>query len=168
MAVRVMEKVFELLHRSPDVDIDSATIPLVGGSLAEQQAARLKAPALADEVLADRLWSTYGTEALGIVERIASAPAAGGPVGGLSELTLAEVEHAVESEMVITLDDLLRRRSSVAMFDGGRAAAAAVAVAACVGRLCGWSDGRVQAEADTVSQRAIGELATVKNTGECG
>ena len=162
MSERVCGEVFRLLGKSADAALDSALVPLAGGGAREQEAARASVTPLRDAPLDERLWKTYGLAAQTIVERIHGNPELGAPVAGLAELTHAEVEHAVRSEMAVNLDDLLRRRCRVAMFDTAAAIEAAPGVARALGRVLGWSDERIGEEAGRVIAQWNAELALVR------
>lgn len=163
MSERVCGEVFRLLKKSADTGIDSADVPLAGGDIHEQGSARASTKSLGQPELEKRLWSTYGIAAGDVIENIRANPALADRVGGLEELTLAEVEHAVRHEMATNLDDLLRRRCRAAMFDTRGAIDAAPAAARALGGLLGWSDERVRAEADAAVALWGGELDTVKS-----
>ncbi len=163
MAVRVVAEVLRLLGRSGPA-IDTSTVALAGGNLAEQRAARGRAPKLRDPRLAERLWSTYGRRAEELVARIAADPSQADRVGDLEHLTAAEVEYFVSREMALTVDDVLRRRSRVAMFDSERAAAAAAAVAqrlACYPGTVPWAPCPQEAWIEMRSR----ELAAARSAG---
>ncbi|RMD81783.1 MAG: hypothetical protein D6815_10925, partial [Candidatus Dadabacteria bacterium] len=128
MAERVLEKVAVLLGKA-GFSRGGSTVPLVGGDEAAQRRARRDAARLGDRCLEERLWATYGQRAASLVAVIARDPSAAEPVGGLEELTKAELDFFVRNEMALTVDDVLRRRCRVAMFDVPRALAAADAVA---------------------------------------
>ena len=164
MAERVIARLADILGQPPAVKVDSALLPLAGGDLSEQRRARNEAPRLGDALLEQRLWETYGIEAAGIVQRIHDESSSAEPVGGIAHLTVAELEHAVDRELVATLDDLLRRRSGVAMFDIEAAVAAAPAVARRLGARLGWSSAREREEVECSSRDRIAELATVKSS----
>jgi len=159
MAERVVSEVVSILGGSGDGADQSLRRPLAGGGAVEQQQARAAAPRLADSTLEDRLWSTYGVAAGPIVQRIARDGAAGEAVGGIDCITAAEVGHCVAHEMVTSLDDLLRRRSHIAMFDTRRALAAARDVALHMAVEMGWDERRVAAEVDAFTRDRRGELA---------
>jgi glycerol-3-phosphate dehydrogenase len=164
MSERVCAEVFRVLGRSADVGIDSANVPLAGGDESAQQAARRAQPE-SDEnaALEQRLWSTYGVAAATIIERIRGDAGLASPVGGLGELTRGEVEHAVSHEMATNLDDVMRRRSRVAMFDTHAAIAAAPDVARVLGAMLGWDDTRIRSESDRAIAHWSGELALVRS-----
>jgi len=166
MAERVLDHVSRMIGRPPRNRGDSSERPLAGGGVREQTQARRDAPDLADRVLEDRLWATYGAAAGSIARRIADRPSSGDGIAGLEELTVAEVEHAVEAEMALTLDDLLRRRSRVAMFDGVAACKAAPRAAACMGRLLGWDSEREQREVQSFRGFVGSELSAVRGSAQ--
>jgi glycerol-3-phosphate dehydrogenase len=64
---------------------------------------------------AERLWRLYGRDALGIVESIAQDPSQGEPVLACADITHAELSLIAEREMIVTLDDLLRRRTLLSL-----------------------------------------------------
>jgi len=162
MAERVVARVGEMLGVASAQRESSSASPLWGGDAAQQRQARQTAPRLASSALEERLWSTYGCSARTIVDTIVQDPSMGEPVDDLGELTQAEVRYGVDHEMVAGLDDLLRRRMHVAMFDAARAVAAAPAAAHALGTHLGWSAGRVGEEAASVASLADRELATVR------
>ena len=162
MSERVCMELLRLLGRVPDAGVDSAKVPLAGGGAAEQQEARSKTPGLSDAALGERLWATYGAAARDIIEAIASTPSLGERVSASCELTLAEIEHGVGKEMVASLDDMLRRRSRVAMFDTEAAIEAAPATARVLASLLGWDEERRRQEVDQATSRWAGELEIVR------
>ncbi|HEY2772896.1 MAG TPA: glycerol-3-phosphate dehydrogenase/oxidase [Candidatus Binatia bacterium] len=167
MAERVCAEVFRILGQSAPAGVDSATVALAGGDEHEQQQARGTAPSIAADAagkaLETRLWSTYGVAAAAIIGRIRDEPALAQPVGGLEELTHAEVEHAVSHEMVASLDDLLRRRCRVAMFDTAAAIVAAPDAAGVLGGLLGWDQARAASEIDATTRQWRAELELVRS-----
>jgi glycerol-3-phosphate dehydrogenase len=162
MAERAVEEVCKLLG-SPAPTGKSAEIPLPGGNAELQDGARERTPRLADRALDDRLWSTYGAVAASIIFRIAREPSLGAAAGGLESLTIAEVLHCAEIEMVNTLDDLLRRRSNVAMFDTQAAIVAAPAVAELLGDRLGWSRERRSDEVRRFREKRQTELDVARS-----
>jgi glycerol-3-phosphate dehydrogenase len=163
MSERVCQEVFRLLGQSADTGIDSADGALAGGSQEEQSAAREKSPGLSDKALEQRLWTTYGVAAASIVDSIAARARLGDRVGGLDELTFAEIEHAVAHEMVASVDDMMRRRSRIAMFDTAAAIRAAPEVAGTLGRLLAWSEGNLGEQISGVQAHWGHDLAIVRS-----
>jgi glycerol-3-phosphate dehydrogenase len=69
----------------------------------------------AHEPLSQRLWRRYGLYAFPMLEAIRTDPHAADLYIEGAEYTRCEIEHAARNEMVIKLDDFLRRRSKIAM-----------------------------------------------------
>ncbi|QIM22491.1 FAD-dependent oxidoreductase [Phycicoccus sp. HDW14] len=65
------------------------------------------------EPLSDRLWRRYGRRAFDLLEAIRADPAMGEDVMGSADYLRAELYTAAEHEMVVTLDDFMRRRSKI-------------------------------------------------------
>ncbi|MBI5505454.1 MAG: glycerol-3-phosphate dehydrogenase/oxidase [Deltaproteobacteria bacterium] len=162
MSERVCAEVLRLIRREPDAAVNSAEVPLAGGSSEQQEAARAAIKPLADPSLDARLWSSYGLAAAAMVEAIHTDGSLAQPVAGLAELTRAEVEHYVRREMATSLDDVLRRRSRLAMYDTRAAIDAAPGVASVLAAEFGWDDARRRRESETASALWTGELATVR------
>ena len=66
------------------------------------------------EDLSDRLWRRYGTGAFGLLEEIGRDPDAAKPIIAGTEYRRCELELAARSEMIVTLEDFLRRRTKIA------------------------------------------------------
>ena len=66
------------------------------------------------EDLSDRLWRRYGTGAFGLLEEIGRHPDAATPIIAGTEYRRCELEFAARSEMIVTLEDFLRRRTKIA------------------------------------------------------
>lgn len=62
----------------------------------------------------DRLWRTYGNDAMGILESVRSDKKGGEIVIGPEKICRAELEMIRGQEMVVTLEDFLRRRTLLA------------------------------------------------------
>ena len=70
---------------------------------------------LSIEPLSRRFWRRYGAKASGLLEQIrADAHQADIIIEG-TEYTRCELDHARQEEMIVKLDDFLRRRSKVAL-----------------------------------------------------
>ena len=67
------------------------------------------------EKLSTRLWRRYGGEALGLLETIRRDPSMSELVIETSEYLRCELEEAARREMVVKLEDFLRRRSKIAL-----------------------------------------------------
>lgn len=65
------------------------------------------------ERLSDRLWRRYGKDAFSMLTEVGRNPRLADPVSEGTEYRVCELEHAARSEMVVTLEDFLRRRSKL-------------------------------------------------------
>ena len=68
----------------------------------------------AQETTATRLWRRYGAHAGGLLDAIAADPAQGEILIQGTEYLRCELHYIAENEMVVRLDDFLRRRSKIA------------------------------------------------------
>ncbi len=100
---------------------------------------------------AQRLVGLYGAQAGAIVAR---AGAAGEVLPGPTHILRAEVEHALDEEMALTLEDLLERRTRLLLFDTHQGLDALDAVAALAARRLGWNAARTAAEVDAYRRLA--------------
>ena len=74
---------------------------------------RLTAPHAA-EPLSKRLWRRYGARAIGMLEDIRRNPTSGDVLIETSEYIRCEIYRTARHEMVVRLEDFLRRRSKIA------------------------------------------------------
>lgn len=65
------------------------------------------------EPLSVRFWRRYGAEAIGLLERIRSDPSNSELLIENAEYTRCEIEQAARREVIVKLDDFLRRRSKI-------------------------------------------------------
>jgi glycerol-3-phosphate dehydrogenase len=68
-----------------------------------------------DARLAARLWRRYGKDARSLLQAIIRDPAMGEPVIEGTRARRCELHHAAETEMIVELEDFLRRRSKIAL-----------------------------------------------------
>ena len=66
------------------------------------------------EPLSTRLWRRYGANALGLLEQIREDPDDAEILIAGTEYIRCEIEQAARREMIVTLEDFLRRRSKIA------------------------------------------------------
>ncbi len=84
-------------------------------SLASEYNIDSRVDTLSGEPLSERIWRRYGELANGLLEKIKNDPKAlEKPIEEI-EYTRCELELMAETEMIITLDDFLRRRSKVSL-----------------------------------------------------
>jgi glycerol-3-phosphate dehydrogenase len=65
------------------------------------------------EPLSDRLWRRYGRRAFDLLEGIRADPAMGEDIMGSADYLRVELHNAAEHEMIVKLDDFMRRRSKI-------------------------------------------------------
>jgi len=70
-------------------------------------------PAKAVEPLTERFWRRYGEQAFGLLTAIKENPAMAEHVMREAEYTYAEIQLIARREMIVTLEDFLRRRSKI-------------------------------------------------------
>jgi glycerol-3-phosphate dehydrogenase len=66
-----------------------------------------------DEPLSDRLWRRYGRRAFGMLEAIRAEPRMGEDIMDSADYLRVELHNAAEFEMIVKLDDFMRRRSKI-------------------------------------------------------
>ncbi|MCP3985241.1 MAG: glycerol-3-phosphate dehydrogenase/oxidase [bacterium] len=69
------------------------------------------------ELLSTRLWRRYGASALRLLEDIRVEPAMAEVLIKGTEYIRAEIHHAARREMIVKLEDFLRRRSKIALIE---------------------------------------------------
>ena len=67
------------------------------------------------EILSTRLWRRYGKRAFGLLENIQNEPKLAEPLINGTDYIKCELTEAVDREMIVTLEDFLRRRSKLAL-----------------------------------------------------
>jgi glycerol-3-phosphate dehydrogenase len=77
---------------------------------------RMTAPE-SSEALSSRLWRRYGTSALHLLEDIRQDPAMAEVLIKGTEYIRAEIHHAARREMIVKLEDFLRRRSKISLLE---------------------------------------------------
>jgi glycerol-3-phosphate dehydrogenase len=87
----------EFLHQATLMNLDAMTSPS------------------SSEKLTSRLWRRYGAEALGLLEDIRADPRMGEVLIAGAEYLRCEIAQAARREMIVKLDDFLRRRSKIAL-----------------------------------------------------
>lgn len=87
----------EFLHQAKLMDLDAMT------------------PKSSSEKLTSRFWRRYGAEALGLLEDIRADPKMAELLIEGAEYLRCEIAQAARHEMIVKLDDFLRRRSKIAL-----------------------------------------------------
>jgi glycerol-3-phosphate dehydrogenase len=149
-AQRVVDRVVRKLGRTrPEKTIRSATAeaPLWGGEIGREEfesylvkeAARASNEYAVPEEQVRCLIGTYGTRYTDLLERIREDRSLLSPIVEGEPEILAQIDHAVSEEMALTLPDLLRRRTSLALTRHRADPRMLFAAAGRMGRLLGWS-----------------------------
>jgi glycerol-3-phosphate dehydrogenase len=94
----------------------------------------------------DRLLRRYGDRAEEVVALAEARPELAAPLGGGGGHLRAEVVHACAYEGALHLDDVLDRRTRLALTAPDRGLGAAADAAALMGGVLGWDGGRVREE----------------------
>jgi len=87
----------DYLRRAAEIDLDSYT------------------PETSSEQLTQRLWRRYGAEAIQMVEAIRQDPRQAELLIDGTEYLRCEIRQAAEREMIVKLEDFLRRRSKISL-----------------------------------------------------
>jgi glycerol-3-phosphate dehydrogenase len=140
------------------------TVPLLGAegfaaALAAAARGELGAQAGLDEAAATRLLRRYGTRIVEILALIGDRPELGAPLPGGEGVLGAEVVHACEYEGALRLEDVLERRTRLAITSADRGLIAAPAAAALMAGPLSWDERRERAEVDAWRRRVAAERA---------
>jgi glycerol-3-phosphate dehydrogenase len=139
---RVAERLVRGLSGRPIGRSRTGELPLPGGSTPPEILAAAAAAndghGVARDVI-DHLAGRYGSRLDAVLGVVAKDRALGAPVLPDQPDPRAEVVSAVEDELAVTLEDVLRRRTQLALFDPAGGAAAADGVAALMAERLGWS-----------------------------
>jgi glycerol-3-phosphate dehydrogenase len=125
----------------------SREVPIAGGDPAGIFRARREIAELGLDPRVARRWERYGSDGAALADRVRADPAAGERLGG-TDLTRAELHHAVEAEMAATLADVLVRRTSTFFWSADGGVGAIEPVAGELARLLSWSDATRAREID--------------------
>ncbi|HEY2514838.1 MAG TPA: glycerol-3-phosphate dehydrogenase/oxidase [Polyangiaceae bacterium] len=109
----------EFLHQAKLMDLDGMTSPS------------------SSEILTIRLWRRYGAEAFGLLEDIRADPRMSEVLIAGAEYLRCEIAQAARREMIVKLDDFLRRRSKIALVIGREELRAAPGLTEACGLLFG-------------------------------
>lgn len=154
MAADVIERVASVLGAPlpPPANQDE---PLPGGDFdgdLDALSGRLATQMGVAAPIAGRLVRLYGTEAAAVVRRGAALLAPG------ANVLSGEVDWAVAEEAAATLEDLVYRRTRVALYDPAAREALLAPAAARLGTLLGWDAARVEREIAQTRRRLDQDL----------
>ncbi len=161
MAEDVVDRAVKGLDR-PVAPSDTENIPLLGAvglENARQSFSRSGAARGLTQPQIERLLGRYGSLVADLDDLMARRPDLAKPIGGAADYLRVEPVYAATHEGALHLDDVLTRRTHIAIEaeDHGRTAAAEVA--ALMAPELGWDESRVAEEIAHYRARAEAELA---------
>ena len=116
----------------------------------------------------DRLVNRYGADAGLIIDMVVAEPGLGEPlVPGVPYLR-AEARFAAEHEMVVSLDDVLSRRTRARLLARDASAEAAEAVAALIAGPLGWSEEEQRWQVEQYRASVAAERAALEAPADVG
>ncbi|MBC7724866.1 MAG: glycerol-3-phosphate dehydrogenase/oxidase [Burkholderiaceae bacterium] len=141
------------------------TIPTIGAvgytNLRDQRTLLAKNSGLSLTQI-DHLLGRYGSLTTDLLDTIADRPELGAPIPGATDYLLVEALYAVTHEGALHLDDILARRTHIAIETVDRGIEAAHAIAPLVGAALGWDENRASAETGFYLERVAAEIASEK------
>ena len=150
---RVVEAEAGVLSRSP-AGCRTSRAPLPGATArfdryrAQAVAALVRGWDISNEA-AGHLVDTHGTDHVRVLAQARNDPELLEPVVPGSHVLLAEAAFAAEAEMVVSLEDFMRRRSDLMLFSPEAGCAAAERIASILGRTLGWGEHEVGEQVET-------------------
>ena len=136
MAERVVDLVFTRLARRAE-PCRTEQVALAGGEAPPSALPETLSPSTRG-----RLGRLYGSACTALLARDPSART----VPGLPDVLAAEIDHAIDAEMALTLEDVLERRTRALLFDAAQGLNGVEAVAATMARRLDWDATRTAAE----------------------
>ena len=114
----------------------------------------------------EHLLDRYGSATGELLDLIAADPALGLPIGGADGYLRAEAVYAASAEGALHLEDILARRTRIAIEEPGAGAAAAAEVAALAAPVLGWDSRAVDQEVRGYLQAAEAERRASKQADD--
>jgi glycerol-3-phosphate dehydrogenase len=157
MAADLVDAVARALKvTAPSVTRD---VPLLGAGIASIDRSALAARAGLAVTAIDRLAGRYGDRAEEVVELIERQPELAEPLPGGGALLGAEIVHASTHEGALHLEDVLERRTRLALTASDRGLAAAEPAAALMARAHDWDAERTRREVEAWRRRVAAARA---------
>lgn len=172
MARDVMDAAARWLGGSVPPSVTAMT-PLLGAAgwyVLRNQQQQLATKAGLDIQRIDHLLKRYGSLVSELIDLLIEHPELARPIGGAPEYLEVEVVYAVSHEGALHLDDILTRRTHIAMETRDQGRAAARRVAQLAGKVLSWDNARcereiahyeAQVEADRLAMREITDEAAM-------
>jgi glycerol-3-phosphate dehydrogenase len=158
VAIRVVDRVAKVLRRRFGIETrprsGTDSLPLPGATTASMEGPN--GPTLRAGVV-DLLRRRYGARARELISLVASVPILAEPL--LTEVAdpRAEVAFAAESEMALRVEDVLRRRTHVALKSADGGAGAAEITSNLMGERLGWSRPKREQRAREYLEDVVGQ-----------
>ena len=140
----------------------TARVPLVGAdgfAAARERRDELAARAGVDAAAAGRLLRRYGDRVSELIALIEERPALAEPLDNTDGHLAAEIVHACTHEGALRLEDVLERRTRLAITRADRGVGAAASAAALMAGVLGWNDARIEDEVHAWERRVAAERA---------
>jgi glycerol-3-phosphate dehydrogenase len=153
MAADLVDQAARGLTAAPSVTRDVPLLGAAGHARARASRETLAARAGVPAATVDALLRRYGDRVEEVVSLIEAQPALAEPLEGGGGHVRAEVVHACTHEGALHLDDVLERRTRLALTAPDRGLAAADPAAALMAGALGWTPERARAEADAWRDR---------------
>jgi glycerol-3-phosphate dehydrogenase len=112
-----------------------------------------------DPATIDHIIATYGKDALRIIALVENDPRLSERICPDFPPIMAEIPHCLESEMAISLDDILSRRIRLGFIHQGQCIEAAPKVASLIQKLSHWDSQRAAIELDIFEKAMMAQLA---------
>ena len=161
MAKDVIDEAAKGLGR-PIPSSPTATIPLLGARSLDAMTPQLRTRAtdlgLTEEQVT-HLLGRYGVLTLELLDAIEAQPDLASPIDGCPEYLRAEATYAVTHEDALHLEDVLTRRTHIAILTPDRGVNSAREVADLISIPLGWDEARTIEEVDRYRERVRVELA---------
>jgi glycerol-3-phosphate dehydrogenase len=161
MAKDVVDHAVKALGR-PVGPSTTENVPLLGAvglEQARQSFSRSGAAQGLTQSQIERLLGRYGSLVLDLDELMARRPDLARPIGGAADYLRVEPVYSATHEGALHLDDVLTRRTHIAIEAEDHGLTAAAEVAALMGPELGWDEARLAEEVDHYRARAHAEIA---------
>jgi glycerol-3-phosphate dehydrogenase len=143
-------------------------VPLLGAGVAALDRGGLAARAGVSAAAIDRLIGRYGDRVEEVVALVEARPELAEPLEGGGGHLRAEVVHACTHEGALRLEDVLERRTRLALTAPDRGLAAAAPAAALMAGALGWGEERARSEAEAWRARVAAARAAEAERDDAG
>ncbi len=120
-------------------------------------------PSMSDAILFNHLYSRYGSISYKLLNQIEKDPFLKNEIVPGLPYTYCEVKYAVESELALTLDDIMSRRTRAVLHDGEGSIKSARAVAEFMAQLLNWSTDEIENQITLFTDKTTKELSSLRS-----